>query len=157
MVIFLAILFVNAKIIKDGAERIVNYTKEYVPEAPFQFNVVNESLEAVQNEDFDLKVELTGSEIPNEVYLDLGGNSIKLRKKSNTEFGYTFSNIQEKKSFKLMAAGFSSQEFTINPIIKPVVMGYQLEVNVFEVQKYVHQPQKHSKNRRTQLQLPLLQ
>ncbi|MGB1040434.1 MAG: DUF4175 family protein [Flavobacteriales bacterium] len=128
LVIFLAILFVNAKIIKDGAERIVNYTKEYVPEAPFQFNVLNKSMNVVENEDFELKVKLTGSEIPNQVYLNLGANSIKLRKKSNTEFSYTFNNIQEKKSFMLSAAGFNSNTYEINPIIKPIVMGYEVEV-----------------------------
>ncbi len=125
---FLLILFVNARILKDGATRIVNYNKEYIPEAPFQFNILNEDMNVVENEDFDLNIQLTGEEIPTEVYLKVGESSIKLRKKSNTEFGYTFSNIQEKKLFKLSAAGFNSKQYEITPIIKPVVMGYQLEV-----------------------------
>ena len=126
--IFLLILFINANILTDGATRIVNYNKEYIPEAPFQFNILNENMSVVENEDFDLKVELQGDEIPDEVFLNIGDNSIKLRKKSNTEFGYTFSNIQEKKSFNLSAAGFSSKQYSIIPVIKPVVMGYELEV-----------------------------
>lgn len=126
--LFLLILFVNARILTDGATRIVNYNKEYIPEAPFQFNVLNESMDVVENEDFELKVAITGEEIPNEVFLELGDNSIKLRKKSATEFGYTFSNIQEKKEFQLSAAGFNSKKYILTPIIKPVVMGYELEV-----------------------------
>ena len=132
LVIFLAILFINAQIIKDGAERIVNYSKEYIPEAPFQFNLMNESMDVVENEDFELKIKLTGTEIPNEVFLNLNKKSIKLRKKSNTEFSYAFSNIQEKKSFQLFAAGFNSETYEITEKeaagLFPAVKGLQVGI-----------------------------
>ena len=129
LLLFFVILFVNAKIIKDGANRFVNYNQEFVPQAPFEFMVMNENMEVVENEDFNLLVKMTGNQLPNEVILKVKNNSIKLRKKSKSEFEYTFKNIQEKKTFNLEAAGFSSVPYEITPIIKPVIMGYQVEVD----------------------------
>ncbi|MEN8957412.1 MAG: DUF4175 family protein [Flavobacteriales bacterium] len=129
ILLFFVILFVNASIIKDGANRIVNYNQEFIPEAPFQFQVMNENMEVVENEDFNLLVKITGNQLPTEVMLKIKNNSIKLRKKSKSEFEYTFKNIQEKKIFNLEAAGFSSIPYEITPVIKPVVMGYKLEVD----------------------------
>ena len=129
VLLFVAILFINASILSDGANRIVNYNQEFVPEAPFQFNVVNENMKVVENDDFNLKIKLSGKEIPNEVFLKIKDNVVKLRKKSNTEFEYTFKNVQSKKNFNLEAGGFSSKDFEISPIIKPVVMGYSVKVN----------------------------
>ncbi|MDA9261827.1 hypothetical protein N9P38_00540 [Flavobacteriales bacterium] len=129
LLMLFVILFVNASIIKDGANRFVNYGQEFIPEAPFQFLVMNENMEVVENEDFNLLVKMTGNQLPNEVVLNVNDNSIKLRKKSKSEFEYTFKNIQEKKIFKLEAAGFSSIPYEITPIIKPVIMGYKVEVD----------------------------
>lgn len=128
VLLFVAILFINARILSDGTSRIVNYNKEFIPEAPFQFNVTNKDMNVVENEDFNLQVKLTGKEIPNEVFLKISENVVKLRKTSNTEFEYTFKNVQGKKSFNLEAGGFSSQSFELLPIIKPVIMGYSVQV-----------------------------
>ena len=129
LLMLFVILFVNASIIKDGANRFVNYGQEFIPEAPFQFLFMNENMEVVENEDFNLLVKMTGNQLPNEVVLNVNDNSIKLRKKSKSEFEYTFKNIQEMKIFKLEAAGFSSIPYEITPIIKPVIMGYKVEVD----------------------------
>ena len=129
LLLFFAILFVNASIIKNGAKRFVNYGQEFIPEAPFVFQVMNENMEAVENEDFNLLIKITGQKLPDEVVLKIKKNSIKLRKKSNSEFEYTFKNIQEKKVFHLEAASFSSISYEIKPVKKPVIMGYKVEVN----------------------------
>lgn len=128
VLLFFFILFVNARILKDGTKRIVQYNQEFVPEAPFQFNVLNESFNVIENEDFDLKLALTGREIPNEVFLVMGKNSIKLRKTSKTEFEYTFKNVQGKKEFLLTASGYNSQKYELTSLIKPIVMGYEIDL-----------------------------
>lgn len=127
--LFLGIFFVNARIISDGANKIVHYNQEFIPEAPFEFVLENRSMEAIENEDFELVVHLKGKEIPNAVLLNVNGNKIKLRKKDSRNFSYTFKHIQHKKSFNLEAAGFQSKTYVITPIIKPVIMGYSVEVN----------------------------
>lgn len=127
--LFLGIFFVNARIISDGTNKIVHYNQEFIPEAPFEFIIGNHSMDAVENEDFELVVHLKGKEIPNDVLLNVNGSSIKLRKKDSRNFSYTFKNIQNEKSFNLEAAGFKSKTYVITPIIKPVIMGYSIEVN----------------------------
>lgn len=129
VLVFFLILFVNARILKEGTNRIVHYNQEFVPEAPFEFVVKNPDMTVVENEDFELALEMKGDEIPNEVYLEIGENEVKLRKISKTEFRYTFKNVQNKKLFRFRAAGFNSRRFEIRPIIKPLVMGYEVTIN----------------------------
>lgn len=129
VLVFFFILFVNARILKEGTTRIVNYNQEFIPDAPFQFKVLNEDLEVIENEDFDLQIEVTGNEIPNEVFLQMGENSIKLRKTSKTQFEYTFKNVQGKKQFLLSAAGFNSKTYVLSSLIKPIVMGYEVSLD----------------------------
>ena len=127
--LFVAILFINANIIKDGTNRIVNYDQEFIPQAPFQFLVQNQELTVVENEDFTLNLKLKGAEIPNEVYIKLKNRNVKLKKKNNTTFRYEFKNVQEKKEFSFEASGFTSKNYELKTISKPVIMGFEIEVN----------------------------
>ena len=129
LLLFVAILFVNANIIKDGANRIVNYNREFIPEAPFNFLIQNEKLTVIENENFDLSLKLKGSEIPNEVYIKLKKRKYKLQKINNTTFKYEFKNVQERKEFSFEAAGFNSQNYELNTVSKPVIMGFEIEVD----------------------------
>ncbi len=129
IVLFFFILFVNARILKEGTTRIINYNQEFIPEAPFQFNLLNRDLSVVENEDFELKIEVTGRETPNEVFLKMGENSVKLRKTSKTQFEYTFKNVQGKKQFLLTANGFNSKTYVLSSVIKPIVMGYEISLD----------------------------
>ena len=65
-VIILLLSYATGKIdwFSDSYERVVNYQTAYEPPAPFQFFVLNESLQAIEGKDFKLNVSTAGDVIP---------------------------------------------------------------------------------------------
>ncbi len=78
VVAILAILFFNSKIITQSTDRLVHFSRQYSPEAPFQFVVEPQSLTAYYNEDFTLNVKLMGDAIPEDVYFITENQRLKL-------------------------------------------------------------------------------
>jgi hypothetical protein len=95
---------------------------------PFQFNIQNKNLQALQTQDYNLEVKVTGAELPNEVFISINGIEYKLEKENNTLFKYTFSNLQSNTTFQLGAAGFTSKEYQLKVLPKPTLMQFNLQL-----------------------------
>ncbi|MDI1354314.1 MAG: hypothetical protein PSX36_05330 [bacterium] len=122
------IIFIWPQIISKSTERLVNYQTYYEKEMPFKFNIQNSTLEALQAQDYKLEVEITGQEIPNEVYIVMNNVEYKLEKDGPIKFHYTFSNIQTSTTFQFMAAGYLSKEYTVNVLPKPSLLQFNLQL-----------------------------
>ncbi|MCC5931945.1 MAG: DUF4175 family protein [Cyclobacteriaceae bacterium] len=113
----------------ESPVRIIQYHKEFVPEAPFQFRIKNESLTAFKNEDFSLNLELEGTVLPDNVYLKSGGRKLKLQKADIGIFTYDFQKIQNSLSFYFEAGGYQSANFTINVVNRPNVKNFDVIID----------------------------
>lgn len=136
LVIILLILVVNPAFFTQSSTRLVNYNKEFTEEAPFQFVVQNKSLKAFRNEDFPLQVKLTGSAIPQTVYLVANNTRFKLDQKGDV-FSYTFDNVQRNLDFHLEAAGFNSSTYTLTLLDRPAVLSFNVRL---DYPAYLHKP-----------------
>jgi hypothetical protein len=92
------ILFAAPSLITDGTKRLVAHGQFFEKEAPFQFIITNTNLKTVAQQDFELKIKLTGDEIPENAYIDIDGNEFKLSKENVVNFSYVFKNVQKKYS-----------------------------------------------------------
>lgn len=129
IVIMLLILIVKPSIIKTGTERIVYHQTYFEKQAPFQFNISNNSLEAIQQQDFILQLKLTGNEIPNEVFVTVDDVEHKMEKVDNLNFTYTFKNVQKNQDFIFNAAGFNSKSYELLVLPKPMLMKFDIHLN----------------------------
>jgi hypothetical protein len=116
------------QVISRSTTRLVNYQTYYEKEMPFRFNIQNTSLQAVQTQDFRLDIRITGEQLPNEVFIRVKGIEYKLEKESNSQFHYTFSNIQATTEFQLGAAGFLSKPYELTVLPKPSLLQFQLQL-----------------------------
>lgn len=116
------------QVISKSTERLVNYQTYYAREMPFEFNIQNNKLEAVQTQDYKLEVKITGDEVPDQVYINIHGIDYKLEKENTTRFYYTFSNLQSNVEFQLNAAGYSSKEYLLNVLPKPSLLQFNLQL-----------------------------
>ncbi|WP_421763781.1 DUF4175 family protein [Ekhidna sp.] len=125
--LFSLVSFINPKLISESSERIVNFKKEFEPEAPFRYIIVNESLKAFRGEDFTLKVKLEGEQIPEltKVIVDDKVTDLSI---SNQTFQYTFSKIQANKSVVFEAAGYRSNRFKINVNDRPDLVSMLIRI-----------------------------
>lgn len=124
----IAIAIIWPNIITKSTTRLVHHQTYFESEAPFQFNIQNTSLKAIQHQDFVLKLKLNGDEIPNEVFINIDGNEFKLEKENNISFNYTFKNIQTSTPFVLTAAGFTSKSYELEVLPKPSLMQFNVHL-----------------------------
>jgi hypothetical protein len=68
LLLILSLLLFNRNILTQSTNRIVNFNKEFTPEAPFQFQLLNKNLNAFLNEDYVVKIKVVGTSLPESVY-----------------------------------------------------------------------------------------
>ncbi|RFZ92559.1 DUF4175 family protein [Mucilaginibacter conchicola] len=122
------IAFAAPSVLTDSTNRLIHHNKYFAPKAPFQFEVLNRSLSAVQGQDLKLDIKLSGDKLPNDVYVETGNTTFKLDKESISRFHYTFNNLQKSVTFRLSGNGFSSIPYEIKVGLKPVLLHFDAEI-----------------------------
>jgi hypothetical protein len=126
--LILLVLVVNPAFFSASSNRIVNYNREFAPEAPFQFLIQNKSFRAFRNEDFTLSVKLKGAAIPQSVFVVVDGTRFKLDPVGNT-FQHTFDNLQRNLDFYMEGAGFRSSDYELTLIDRPAILSFDVLLN----------------------------
>lgn len=129
---FLILLFIglfNPAIFKDGTQRLIAHNSDFKPMVPFEFEILNENLKAIKNEDFELQLKLSGSVIPEKAYIEFNGSSYLLQKKDKLNYSYTFKNIQNNIDFNFAADGFSSMNYELKAIPKPLLVNFEITID----------------------------
>lgn len=120
------IFFAAPSILSESTERLLNHNKKFIKKAPFEFELINDKLSAIQGDDYVLKVRLTGTEIPAEIYLEDGPNTFKLDKENVIRFNYTFKNLQKSKTIRLRAGEFSSEDYLLKVKERPTILNFDV-------------------------------
>lgn len=142
LIIFTLLLLFVPQLFTEGTERIINFNKEYVAEAPFEFVLENENLKAFKNESYSLNLDFRGNYKPNEAYIVVSGRKIKMQKEEG-RYIYTFENIQNNESFHFEAAGFNSKNHEIEVLSRPNLKGFNIELTYPE---YLNRDRKRIEN-----------
>ena len=125
----LLLAFTAPNILKESNERLINNSKDYVQPAPFQFQVKTDELEVMQYEDFLLTVDVTGEALPKEMSIQFEDYNANLKKVSPSRFEYHFKKVQKDLDFQLSASGFSSADYHLKVIPKPMILGFEVNLD----------------------------
>lgn len=127
-VAILLLSFLTGKInwFSDSYERVVNYKTAYEPPAPFQFFVLNESLQAIENKDFKLNVSTVGNVIPENAQIKFNGQSYFLQQLAPGEFQYTFSLPKKAVEFTLIANDVTSKPYKLEVVNTPNLVNFEM-------------------------------
>ncbi|WP_299121272.1 DUF4175 family protein [uncultured Winogradskyella sp.] len=128
-IILLSVLTGKINWFSDSYERVVNYQTAYEPPAPFQFFVVNESLQAIENKDFKLNVSTVGDVIPENAQIKFNGQSYFLQQLAPSEFQYTFSLPKEAVEFTLSANDVVSKPYTLEVVNTPNLVNFEMALD----------------------------
>jgi hypothetical protein len=123
---FIVIFLASPNLIKESSRRLIYNNTVFEKPAPFKFNVQNKELRAIQFEDFELEISITGDALPQEVYINAEGYAYKMAKKSASVFTYKFSNLQKDVDFFLAANNYNSKSFKLHIIPKPAIAGFDV-------------------------------
>ena len=134
VLLLLLIVFAAPSILRDSTKRLVEHRTYYEEPAPFEFIIENDKLEAIQQEDFALKIKLEGDEIPESVFIEIDDNKYKLQKENTVKFNYLFKNIQADTKFKLWAENIYSGEYNLKTLPNPIILNFEV---MLEYPKYI--------------------
>lgn len=130
IILFAGILLFNKSILLEGNKKFVDYSTYYKPQAPFDFVLLNDSLQVRTGEDLTINLQLEGSILPDQVYLMFGNNVVPMVKdiKSRIVFTYTFKEVNKQFTFKFKANDFNSDDYTISVVPSPSLVDYFVKV-----------------------------
>ena len=94
--ILLLLLLIAPAIVSDPTLRLIKYTEKFTPPALFRIVILNKELSAMQQDDFALRIELIGNEIPDEVFVKTGNSTFQMKHESRSKYSYLFKTLQEK-------------------------------------------------------------
>jgi hypothetical protein len=121
--VLVILLFAAPSLITGPTKRLLAHGTEFLPEAPFQFHVVNKELKVPENEDFELEVQMQGDALPQQVFMDIGGQSVPLVRQGADRFSHHFRNVQAPVDFQLGAEGFKSARMRLETEANPMLLG----------------------------------
>ena len=116
-------------LLTESPQRIVRFDKLFPKPAPFQFVLLNNTLNAYRNEDFTVHFRIEGKDLPESVHFVSDGMKQELEANEKGEYQYQFPRVQENISFQLEGAGFLSEEYDIHLINRPLIGGLNVKAN----------------------------
>ncbi|MBN1198696.1 MAG: hypothetical protein JXA23_05035 [Bacteroidales bacterium] len=124
-IILLALLIAPA-FISEPTKRIVDYSTAYEIPFPYTVKIDNTELTAFQQEDFELRVTVSGEEIPAELYIKTDGYTYRMNGYSSTKFNFLFKSLQRETSFRISANRYLSQEYLIKVFPRPTILSFKV-------------------------------
>ncbi|MDZ4751989.1 MAG: DUF4175 family protein [Flavobacteriales bacterium] len=128
LAVVLILLFAAPSVLTKPTERLIKHGQLLAEEAPFTIKVLNSSLETPENTDFDVQIEILGNQIPDKVYVVVGGQPYLLEKENNFRHHYTFRNVQKEQAFFFQASGFNSDEYLLEVLPMPALIDFSIDL-----------------------------
>ena len=128
LLVLLFLLFYSPRVITEPSRRIINYDVKYEEKAPYSFEILNKKLDVLEEADFDLRIQVKGEVVPQEVFVVIDGYPFKMERLSTREFKYVFKKVRKSKQFYLQSGKYSFPEYHLKVIPKPLIVGFQIDL-----------------------------
>ena len=130
-VLFILLFFIAGKsdILSQSFNRVVNYKQQFLPPAPFEFQVLNTNLQTEQNKDFLLLVKTIGSVIPENASILIGDESYFMESNKAGEFQFLITKPSKNVVFSLQANAVSSTDYELAVITVPSIANFEMVLN----------------------------
>jgi len=122
------ILIANPKIITTGSERIVNYNTVFLPEAPFDFVLLNALSPVEEGSDVELKVKLKGTDIPSKVFVQSNYGRFMMTATGKNEFSFMVPKLRNDLKFHFVASDYNSGSFELPVFGSSVLAGLSVDL-----------------------------
>ena len=128
LIILITFIFGKANWFSDSLERVTHYQTAYEAPAPFQFFVVNDNLNAIENKDFKLVVKTAGDVIPENAEIMYNNETYFLKQTGIGEFEYVFSKPKTAIEFQLTSNKVTSKPYTIQVVEVPSLLSFEMQL-----------------------------
>jgi len=130
IMLFVVINFVSSEpVFNSSYERMVNYDKAYAPPAPFAFLIDAGDLTTIENKDYTIKVQASGTEIPENVQVVIDGNAFYMKNDGAGNFSYIIERPNADVDFHVTANGVQSRNYTLSVIKAPLIVDFRMQLD----------------------------
>ena len=119
----------KSQILSQSFNRVLNYKLQFLPPAPFEFQILNKELQTQQNQDFLLKVKTVGKVVPENAMIYIGDESYFMESKTAGEFEFVIPKPKNNLDFHIEANEVSSKEYQLNVVTVPSIANFQMFLN----------------------------
>ncbi len=129
--LFFAFFYITgySNFISQSLNRVVHYKQQFLPPAPFEFQVVNANLQTEQNQDFVLKVKTVGKVVPENTLIFIGEESYFMETTKPGEFQFVIANPKANLEFHLEANAVVSNDYELNVVTVPTIANFEMVLN----------------------------
>jgi hypothetical protein len=129
LLVLLVLLFASPSIITEPSKRLIRHRVPFERPLPFRLMVMDEPLQAIQHEDFTIRVNIEGEALPAEVFFSAGDNSLPFRKEPAGLYSHTLHNLQQDLRFNIIAGDHTFGPYYISVLPKPVILSYEASLD----------------------------
>ena len=129
--LFFAFFYITgySNFISQSLNRVVHYKQQFLPPAPFEFQVVNPNLQTEQNQDFVLKVKTVGKVVPENTMIFIGEESYFMETTKPGEFQFVIAKPKANLEFHLEANAVVSNDYELNVVTVPTIANFEMVLN----------------------------
>lgn len=129
VLVAIVILVAVPDMFRDASARLLSPTTSFSKPAPFTFILTTKNLKATRNSDFVIEATTEGQVLPADVSVAIGNDLVPMSVTGKNKFSYTFRNVTRPVEFRLHAAGFYSQPYTLQVVQKPILAAFNINLN----------------------------
>ncbi len=138
LIILLLLYLIYPSFVTAPSNRIIHYSEHFNKPLPYRIVILNDNFSVVQHDNFTLKVQVEGDELPSGVYVKSPGFMYKLYPVKAGIFEYTFNNVNKDFDFQIVADEYTSPDYHLKVLAKPVVYSFDVLLNY---PAYLHKKQ----------------
>ena len=130
-ILFFAFFYIsgNSNLISQSLNRVVHFKQQFLPPAPFEFEVLNKNLQTEQNKDFLLKVKTVGKVVPENAMIFIGDESYFMETGKSGEFEFVIPKPSEDIEFHIEANDVSSHDYELKVVTVPSIANFEMVLN----------------------------
>jgi len=129
LIIILLSLLISPAFVTEPVYRIVNHKESFSKPLPYSFKIINDSLKLIQGDDFLLNIEVSGDEIPEQIYVNDGKYDYRMQSKGSKYFDYNFQKLKKDIYFQLMTDEVKSEKYHLVVLARPSISNFKIEIN----------------------------
>jgi hypothetical protein len=128
LLLIVALLFTAPATITEPSQRLIRHRQAFEKPMPFRLILLNDKLEALQQDDFMIRFATAGEKLPDQVQLMAGNNLFPFQKDASGNYHYTLKNLQQDVTFRVMAGEYVFGPYLLKVLPKPVIINYEAEL-----------------------------
>ncbi|MCB2208640.1 MAG: hypothetical protein KQH67_10145 [Bacteroidetes bacterium] len=129
ILIIIIILIVAPSFITGPSNRIIKHSIEFEKPLPYRVMLLNDSLTALQHEDFTVQLRIEGEEIPIQLKMVQGKFAYRIPEIEPGYYEYVFRDLEGDIYFKLQTEEYESSSYHLKVNPKPVIYNFTVSMD----------------------------